>query len=114
MRSRRELLGALVGIATFVVGIVLLLIVFQMAYTLFTTPVESALGIDPKKPVELPETGKLAVALLVRVIMLLLMCFVASLIANRGIKLYAQRTVPEPKDPSGPKSEAPHANAEAV
>lgn len=88
---RRDWLGGLVGIATFLVGIALLLFVFKLAFDTFTEPVTSALGLQPGEKVELEKTGELGIALVVRLVMLFAMCVIASLIASRGIKLYAQR-----------------------
>jgi flagellar biosynthesis protein FlhB len=103
---RRDWLGGLVGIATFLVGIALLLFVFKLAFDTFTEPVNSALGLQPGEKVELEKTGQLGVALIVRVVMLFVMCIIASLIASRGIKLYAQRIEFPRKTPAPPQEHA--------
>ncbi|MBL8041115.1 MAG: hypothetical protein JNM04_07175 [Chthonomonas sp.] len=106
MQARRDWLGALTGIIVFLCGVALLVWTFQLAYQLFATPVEAALGVQGKEPINLETTPALAVRLIFRVVMLLLMCFIASLIANRGIKLYWHRVdhapapQPEPQAPA--------------
>lgn len=100
------------GLATFVLGIALLGMTFKFAFELFTMPVESSLGLEKGKPMDVSETGRLGMALLVRVVMLLLMCVIASLIANRGVKMYSSRVdgllepKSEPKPPASSEASA--------
>jgi flagellar biosynthesis protein FlhB len=107
MQPRRDWLGAVTGIFVFLCGVALLVWTFQLAYQMFSTPVEAALGVQGKEPINLETTPALAIRLVFRVVMLLLMCFIASLIANRGIKLYWHRVdhapPAEPTPESAPK-----------
>lgn len=105
MTQRRDWLGALTGIATFLVGIALLGLTFKLAFDLFTVPPEQSIGLRQGQPIDVNETLRLALRLVVRILMLLFMCFVASLIASRGIKMYSARRIEVPKEPRETPSE---------
>lgn len=74
----------------FLGGIALLGLTFWLAYRMFTTPAQTTLGIQTNKPVDLGLAASALIGSLFRVIVLLLMAFVSSSIANRGIHLYTQ------------------------
>lgn len=89
MRLRRDLTGSLLGILVFLGGIALLLLTFKMAYEMFTTPPADTLRLQPGKPIDLGSAGTNFVGSLIRIVLLVTMALVGSLIANRGIQLYA-------------------------
>lgn len=102
MRVGRDWFGALIGLATFLVGVALLLMTFKIAFDIFGQPSAEAVGIERGKAIDVNETARLGSQLVVRIIMLLVMCFVASLIANRGIKLYSSSLTTHPVEPKTP------------
>lgn len=99
-RPRRDAAGSLVGMLTFLGGVALLLLTFRLAYDLFTVPPADALGLKGAKELDAAKAGNSLTALLVRIALLFVMGFVSSLIANRGITLYAHSRAhrePRPK-----------------
>ncbi|MBL8086584.1 MAG: hypothetical protein JNM85_00775 [Chthonomonas sp.] len=107
MRSGRDWVGSLVGIGTFVLGIVLLAVTFKIAIELFSTPPEVAVGIKKGEPIDVGATARLGMWLTMRVVMLLLMCFISSVITSRGIKLYSARREAAPDPAPTPTSSEP-------
>lgn len=105
MTHRRDWLGALVGILTFLVGIALLTYTFKVALELFSISPAESIGIKKGEPIDPAITVNLTVYLVQRTILLLFMCFIASLITNRGIRLYTSRRDAATVEAS-PKSEA--------
>lgn len=109
---RPDWLGGLVGILTFLGGIVLLLLTFRYAYALFSVPPETALKVGQETPVDLARTGDSFIGIVGRILLLLVMAGVGSIIANRGIKLYAEsRAHPAPPAPPKAKQTAPAESA---
>ena len=87
-RPRRDLPGSLLGILTFLGGVGLLLLTFRLAYDLFTVPPTDALGLRGAKELNVATAGNSVTALLMRILLLFVMGFVGSMVANRGISLY--------------------------
>jgi hypothetical protein len=85
----RDMFGTLFGLLVFCGGVALLLLTFRLAYDLFMVPPASALGIEHGKPLDVGKAGDSAAVLILRIILLLIMAFVGSQVANRGISLYA-------------------------
>ncbi|MCZ7579217.1 MAG: hypothetical protein M5U21_00115 [Fimbriimonadaceae bacterium] len=83
-----DLMGSLIGLATFVGGIALLVVTFQLAYAMFSVPPEVAIAGRTKETIDPTVAGQSLVVIVVRVILLLVMSVVGSVIANRGIRLY--------------------------
>jgi uncharacterized membrane protein len=79
-----------VGILIFLGGIALLVFTFSLAYSMFTTPPERALNLPPGEPVDLTQAGTAFVGIIIRVLLLVVMCIAASIIATRGIRLYGE------------------------
>lgn len=102
--ARPDWLGGLVGILTFLGGIVLLLLTFRHAFDMFSIPPERALNVDRNTPVDLARTGESFVGIVGRILLLLVMSAVGSIIANRGIRLYAESRA-HPSPPSPPRGE---------
>lgn len=109
MSTSKDRAGGWVGIVTFLVGVGMLTLTFTIAYGLFQIPPEKALDLNPNQPLSVNDTGRAAIGLLFRIAMLLVMCWVGAVIANRGIKLYASGrpdVKPVPKADKGDKSDA--------
>jgi hypothetical protein len=74
------------GMLVFIIGTAVLLLVFGMAYKMFTAPIAQFL------PAGSTETGmglgKVLVSILIKVILLFVMTLAGSLVAARGIQLY--------------------------
>jgi len=84
----RNASGQVIGIVTFLGGVALLLLTFRIAYDLFQRPAADVLGIKAEQTVDVNFAGRSAVELIFRIALLLLMCIVGSVIANRGIRMY--------------------------
>ncbi|MGV3617758.1 MAG: hypothetical protein ACO1SV_20730 [Fimbriimonas sp.] len=97
-RPRRDIPGSLLGILTFLGGVALLLLTFRLAYDLFTVPPQDALGLRGAKELDPAAAGNSLTAIVIRILLLFVMGFVGSMIANRGISLYsASRAGASPK-----------------
>lgn len=103
-RNRREGIGLVVGVLTFLGGVALLLFTFQLALALFSTPPSEALQIQEKTPLDPGKIGQSAVVLLSRIAGVLMMCVIGSVVSNRGIRLY-QAAIGDPM-PSTRKKKA--------
>ena len=103
-----DLIGRLIGIIVFLLGIGLLAFVFATAYSWFTTP-SAGLAISPTPGSTAPATAQLgqsAVVLLVKIGLLIVMTIVGSLLAGRGVQLYFAATSASKHPPSiAPKDE---------
>lgn len=90
--SRNDILGRLIGMLVFLVGVGLLVFVFMHAFQMFSLKPADALGLrftgDPKKDPLLSEIGYRFGWIFVQVAFLFIMSFAASLISQRGINLY--------------------------
>ena len=89
---RSELPGRIIGMLVFLVGIGLLLLVFKIAYTLFTASPDAALGFhitgDAKVDPGAAKMGQYFGWLIVKIMLLFVMSVAASCIGQRGINLY--------------------------
>lgn len=89
---RSDLLGRLVAMLVFCLGVGLLLLVFKIAYGLFTATPASALGInitgDPKRDPGVALIGQSFGFLIIKILLLFVMSAASSMIAQRGINLY--------------------------
>jgi hypothetical protein len=88
-RPRRDIPGSLLGILTFLGGVALLLLTFRLAYDLFTVPPQDALGLRGAKELNAAAAGNSLSTILIRILLLFVMGFVGSMVANRGITLYS-------------------------
>jgi hypothetical protein len=82
-------LGGVLGILVFLGGVALLLFTFKLAYDMFFVPPDEALGMANAKTLDLNRAGTNLVGVLVRILLLIVMGVVGSLIANRGVSLFA-------------------------
>ncbi len=90
IRTHRDFVGSCIGLFTFLGGIGLLVIVFRLAYEMFTIPPPSVLGISKNKNLDLNVAGNSLATVFIKILLLLVMGLVGSWIANRGISLYTQ------------------------
>ena len=98
---RPDRFGGLLGILVFLAGVAMLVATFRLAYLMFTVPPAQAMNAAPGKPADLVKSGETFIGLLQRVILLLVMCWVSSIIANRGVKMYhaSRVSLAAPPDP---------------
>ena len=89
---RSDIFGRILGALTFLGGVCLLGLVFHMAYTLFNSNSEQALGLvftrDPKLD---PPALKIATQfgwLILKIASLFLMAIAGSLISQKGVNFY--------------------------
>jgi hypothetical protein len=89
---QRDLVGRIIGMLVFLVGVGLLLLVFNLAYHLFNSPPSDALGLtftgNPKSDPPPMKIGAQVTWLLLRIGYLVIMSVAGSLVANKGINLY--------------------------
>ena len=83
-KSGNDGIGALLGFAAFVAGLIILFVTFRLAYDMFNVPARETLG-DEK---DVTELGKTFGHVLLRVGLLLVMSVVGSVIAGQGVRLY--------------------------
>ncbi len=93
-RKSGSISATLLGVLVFLAGVALLAFTFKLAYEMFMVPPQDALGIKPKQPIDLGMAGQSFVGVIIKVLMLIVMGFVSSLIANRGVSLIAGARVP--------------------
>lgn len=99
--QRGSISAAVLGILVFLAGIALLAYTFQLANTMFSAPAEQALGADGKATLDLAKAGQSLIQVLTRILVLIVMGLVGSLVANRGISLFAgSRVAPKPEPPA--------------
>ncbi|OWU65318.1 MAG: hypothetical protein CBB60_005330 [Armatimonadetes bacterium Cent15-Ar3] len=87
---RRDWLGSLVGLAVFLGGIALIVMVFRLAYDMYRIPPKVALKIEPGKPLDVATTVNALADIVVKIVFLLFMAGSGSMVANRGIYLYSK------------------------
>lgn len=90
--QRGDLIGRIIGLLVFFVGVGLLLVVFKLAYGLFAASPATALGIqitgDPKHDPGVALIGQAFGYLLVKILLLFMMSVAASFVAQKGINLF--------------------------
>ncbi|HZO90262.1 MAG TPA: hypothetical protein VFB38_18195 [Chthonomonadaceae bacterium] len=90
--TRSDLIGRIIGMLVFLLGVALLVVVFYMAYGLYNQPAAQALGLkftgNPKTDPQATTIGVQFGTLLFRIAYLFIMSIAGSLVANKGINLY--------------------------
>ena len=90
--NRSDLFGRIIGMLVFLVGVCLLVFVFNRAFLLFGAKPADALGLaftgDPKRDPSLTLVGAQFGWLLFRVVFLFLMAISGSFVSQKGINLY--------------------------
>jgi hypothetical protein len=87
--NKRDWLGSIIGLAIVCFGLAILYTVFKEAWSLFKTPPNVALNVQPGKPIDLASAFNAIVGVVVKIILLVIMAWLGSVIANRGIFLYS-------------------------
>lgn len=89
---RGDFISKAIGVLVFVIGVGLLLLVFKLAYGLFTASPATALGLhitgDPKRDPGAALIGQAFGYLLVKILLLFVMSLAALFTAQKGINLY--------------------------
>lgn len=96
-----------IGLAIFLLGVGLVVFAFKLAYDLFTVPPSLALDIKFGEPLDINDSLESTYSVLIRVILLIVMTIIGSVVANRGIKLYAASSDPKPPIPKKSKGSEP-------
>jgi hypothetical protein len=98
--TRGDLVGRLIGMLVFLLGVGLLVWVFAIAYGLFTANPATVLGLhitgDPKKDPGVALIGTNFGWLLFRIAFLFIMSLSGSFIAQKGINLYFSAVMGHP------------------
>ncbi|MCG9895833.1 MAG: hypothetical protein MH204_10205 [Fimbriimonadaceae bacterium] len=94
--------GIALGLLTFLVGVGLILFAFWLTWQMVQTPPAEALGFEEGQPLDLNRLAVNGLGLLIRIILLVVMAGLGSMVASRGIRLYAGRA------PAGPRERADH------
>ena len=87
--KRRDPLATTIGLLTFLGGVGLIVVTFMLARDMFTTDPREALGIKDGEVLDVNAALVAALNILRDVILLVVMAGIGSIVANRGIKLYA-------------------------
>lgn len=81
--------GRFIGMAVFLLGVAVLLVVFGMAYGMFTAPASKLFGGNGgSSSVTAAQLGTAVALTLIRIGLLFVMTLAGSLVASRGIHLY--------------------------
>lgn len=77
------------GVITFLVGVVLLLLTFKLAYDLFSIPPSHVITSAANgKDIDMGKSGDNLANVGIRVLLLVVMGLMGSLVANRGISMF--------------------------
>jgi hypothetical protein len=87
---RRDWVGSIVGLGVFLLGIGLLVIVFQVARELFSRTPSQAVFVTPGKPLDMAKATNSVTTLVIQIITMLIMAIFGSVVANKGISLYSK------------------------
>ncbi|MDI9635169.1 hypothetical protein QPK87_31735 [Kamptonema cortianum] len=100
--ERRSIRGSsLVGLLAFLFGLAMIVIAFKLAWDLFSIPPEVRLDIKQGEPIDAGNASQTLLTLLVKVLMLVVMAGFGSMVANRGVRLYAATGAVKPEKKKG-------------
>lgn len=88
VRTDRSGVGMTLGVVTFLVGVVLLLLTFKLAYDLFSVPPSGVVALTKDQAVDLGKSSANLASIAIRVVLLIVMGLMGSLVANRGVSLF--------------------------
>jgi len=88
-RTKGSIAGSLLGILTFLVGIALLALTFNLAITMFGVEPSKLFDLQPGKTLDISKAVTMLMGVVVKVLLLLVMAIVGGVVANRGVHLYA-------------------------
>lgn len=81
--------GGFFGIVVFLAGVAILVFTFRLANDLFSQDPNQLLGLTKANDFDLNNAGAILGSVVIKVLLLLVMAVVGGMIANRGIRLYA-------------------------
>ena len=95
--------GGVFGILVFLAGVAILIFTFRLANELFSQDPNQLLGLTKTSDLDLNSAAAILGSVVIKVLLLLVMAVVGGMVANRGIRLYADSRAT--KVPSDSKSE---------
>lgn len=108
--EKRDFWGGFFGIVVFLAGIALIAFTFQLALSIFSTPPQVSLEIKENQPINVNRIAEPFGKLIMQILLMIVMAWIGSVIANRGIKMYSAQfsrkisTDKEPKKEESPTS----------
>lgn len=108
--------ASVLGIVVFLAGVGLLAFTFNLAHTMFSVPVETALDADKKPTLDPAVISQSLIGIVKQVLLLVIMGLMGSLIANRGISLFAGSLTgrQQPKGSEPRRNRAEESRAESI
>lgn len=95
--------AAVVALTTFIMGVAAIALTFWLAFSLFRTAPDKVLGLQRETPLDVDVAGRSGMRLLYQIAFLIVMALSGSLIASRGIRLYATSRGTPSAQPRRPK-----------
>lgn len=92
--------STLVGLLVFLGGVALIVFAFKLAFDIFAVPPPIRMEAVPGKPIDMGQAADTLSSVLIKVVLLVVMAGFGSMIANRGIKMYAAKDVKPKAKPS--------------
>ena len=92
--KRRDATGSVLGLLVFLAGVGLLGLTFKFAYEVFSVPHAKALNLVKGQAIDPGATGGGLADVGIKLGVLLVMAFVGSMLANKGIGLYSESLHP--------------------
>jgi hypothetical protein len=98
--------SAPVGLVSFLVGITMIVFAFYLAFQIFSVPPSVTMDAIPGKPLDFSKAAESFSTVFIRLLLLIVMAGFGSMVANRGIKLYASNSIRKKKAAKVTKPEA--------
>jgi len=92
IRTGKQAGSTLVGLLVFLGGVALIVFAFKLAFDIFAVPPPIRMEAVEGKPIDIGQAADTLSSVVIKVILLVVMAGFGSMIANRGIKLYATKT----------------------
>ncbi len=89
MAAHRDTPGTLAGMLVFLGGIAMVAFAFSIALTTFSASPETTLNLGTSETINLNRTLAAVLVLIAKILLLLVMSITGSVIASRGIRMYA-------------------------
>ena len=108
--KRRDALATTLGLVTFLGGVALIVTAFIFAREMFAVSAQDAIGVTEGETINVNATVAAAFGVLLKVLLLIVMAGIGSILANRGIRLYAQGNpglLPTKPEAEKPEAEEP-------
>jgi hypothetical protein len=102
-RLSRKKGSTTIGLLTFLVGVAMIGFAFYLAYQIFTVPPHVRMNAVLGSAIDIGSTVEVLVKIIIQILLLVAMAGFGSMVANRGIKLYAnanKRDRPEKQEES--------------